>query len=235
MSEQERPIIPAEQPELPAVEETLVEKLNQTATEVTGQLRDLAEELTPPAIEPPVEPAVFEALSLPEAELNPDEDVPAVIEAPVAPEAAPAANERVPAVPEPALLPPPAPESTADLEGSSDDRLMSALAWFTMVILQLPIVSIIQLLSPANKERAFQRHHAVSSLLFYAAAILYEIAYGIVYAIVGVVTLGVGYICLWPLFFVPHLFGLYFALQAYNGKRVTLPILSDLGRDQGWL
>ena len=33
------------------------------------------------------------------------------------------------------------------MESTSDDRLMSLLAWLTMVILQLPIVSVIQLLS----------------------------------------------------------------------------------------
>jgi len=38
---------------------------------------------------------------------------------------------------------------------------------------------------------------------------------------------------LWPLFFVPHVLGLYYALQAYNGKRIELPVLSKLGRNQG--
>lgn len=71
-------------------------------------------------------------------------------------------------------------------------------------------MSIIQLLSPTNKERAFQHHHAVSSLLFYAAGIVYEIVIGIAYAIVGVLTLGIGLICLWSLFFVPHGLGLYY-------------------------
>ncbi len=236
MSDQEHAITPPELPEPPAVEETLVEKLNQTAAEVTGQLRDLAEELTPPA----VEPAAFEAPAVPEvevnaAEANVAEEEPAVLAASVAPEAAPAIDERVPAIPEPPLLPPPALKASVAPEETSDDRLMAALAWFTMVILQLPIVSIIQLLSPTSKERAFQRHHAVSSLLFYAAGIVYEIVIGVAYAIVGVVTLGIGLICLWPLFFVPHVLGLYYALQAYNGKRVNLPILSDLGRNQGWL
>lgn len=214
MSDQERPTNSPDLPEPPAVEETLVEKLNETTQEITGQLRDLAEELTPPAGELPAAPAVAEAASAPE------------------PEQAPAVDEPPP--PAPVLLPP-APKATAAPEGTSDDRLMAALAWFTMVILQLPIVSIIQLLSPTNKERAFQQHHAVTSLLFYAAGIVYEIVIGIAYAIVGVLTLGIGLICLWPLFFVPHVLGLYYALQAYNGKRVQLPLLSEFGRNQGWL
>lgn len=209
MSDQERAMTPPELPEEPVVEERLAEELSETAAEVTGRLQDLADELTPPTAESPGEPTPFEA--------------------PPALEAAPKPGAGEP------LPPLPARKATAEPEGTSDDRLMAALAWFTMVILQLPVVSIIQLLSPTSKERAFQRHHAVTSLLFYAAAIVYESVVGIAYAIVGVVTLGLGLICLWPLFFVPHALGLYYALQAYNGKRVTLPILSDLGRNQGWL
>lgn len=214
MSDQERSINLPDLPEPPAVEETLVEKLNESAQEITGQLRDLAEEVTPPAGELPAEGGVSDAPSAPQVEQTPEVGAPAA--------------------PAPALLPP-APKATAAPEGTSDDRLMAALAWFTMVILQLPIVSIIQLLSPTNKERAFQQHHAVTSLLFYTAGIVYEIVIGIAYAIVGVLTLGIGLICLWPLFFVPHVLGLYYALQAYNGKRVELPLLSEFGRNQGWL
>lgn len=226
MSDQERAITPPDLPEVPAVEETLVEKLNETATTMTEELKDLADELVPPVAEP-----------APEAVAPAELPVEPVVEA-IVPDEPPAAAE-IPAVPFPEPPPPPpAPPKAAakaEPEGTSDDRLMAALAWFTMVILQLPIVSIIQLLSSTNKERPFQRHHAVTSLLFFAGAVVYEIAFGILYAILGILTLTIGYICLWPLFFAPHVLGLYYALQAYNGKRVNLPVLSDLGRNQGWL
>jgi hypothetical protein len=120
-------------------------------------------------------------------------------------------------------------------EPDGDDRLMSALAWLTMVILQLPIVSVIQLLSPTTKDRPFQRNHAITSLLFYVAAFVYEFVAVIVYAILGALTLGCGYACLWVIFFLPHALGLYYALQAYNGKTIELPVLSNFGRQQGWL
>jgi uncharacterized membrane protein len=123
----------------------------------------------------------------------------------------------------------------AQVESSSDDRLMSALAWLTLVLLQLPIVSVIQLLSPTTKERPFQRNHAITSLLFFAAAMVYEVVAGIVYTILGALTLGCGYACLWVIFFLPHALGLYYALQAYNGKTIELPALSNFGRQQGWL
>jgi uncharacterized membrane protein len=126
-------------------------------------------------------------------------------------------------------------DTSATIASTSDDRLMSMLAWLTMVVLQLPIVSAIQLLSTNTKDRPFQRHHAVTSLLFYAAGIVYEIVAGILYTILGTVTLGCGFACLWVIFFVPHALALYYGLQAYNGKLLELPVLSNFGRQQKWL
>lgn len=120
-------------------------------------------------------------------------------------------------------------------EGSSDDRMMAMLAWLSMVILQLPIVSIIQLLSPNTKDQPFQRHHAVTALLFFGAAIVYEIVATVVFSILTAVTAGCGAICLWPIFFVPHALGLYYAFQAYSGKRLDLPFLTKFAEDQGWM
>lgn len=120
-------------------------------------------------------------------------------------------------------------------EGSDSDRLMAMLAWLSMVILQLPIVSIIQLAAESTRERAFQRHHAVMSLLFYVTAIVYEILASVVFTILTAVTLGCGALCLWVIFLVPHALGLYYALRAYNGNRVELPFLTEFAVKQGWL
>lgn len=235
MSEEERRDDLPEQPQEPESwkledapepvkpEETLGEQLTDAADSITTGLRDLEGELTPPQpVEEPaaapmnVEPFV-EPIELPPAE-------PALPLAPPVPMGATwtedTAKEKAPA-----FTP----------EGTDDDRLMSALAWFTMVILQLPIVSIIQLLSANTANRPFQRHHAISSLLFYAGAFIYEIVAVVVYVILGTITLGCGFACLWVIFFVPHALALYYAFQAYSGKRVKMPLLTDLGRGQGWL
>ncbi len=222
-------------------EEALSEKLSETAEAVTAELKDLQESLVPaePVAETVVEPA---AEAVVEQAANLDEAVVEAAEA-VGEQAAKLDEVIVEAaapVPEPvAVLPGDTPggtrpRATAVAEGTSDDRLAAALAWLSMVILQLPIVSIIQLLSSA-KERPFQRHHAVTSLLFFAGGAAYEVVAGIAYVILGLLTLGIGFACLWVIFFVPHLFGLYYALQAYNGKRVELPLLSSFGRNQGWM
>lgn len=236
MSEEERKITPPEPaapeswtlenapqaPEHP--EDVLSEKLSEVAQRVTSELDDLRSELTP--AEPVLETPIVESVAA--AEIPQPEPVvePQSFELPPAPE---------PIVPP--IVPPVEPPITPSVpdESTSDDRLMSALAWASMVLLQLPLVSVIQLLSTSSRNRPFQRHHAVSSLLFYAGAAVYEILAGIAYVILGVVTLGIGFACLWVIFFVPHLLALYYALQAYNGKRVELPILSDFARKQGWV
>ena len=134
-------------------------------------------------------------------------------------------------------LPPANPPASqpAPADSTSDDRLMAALAWFSMVILQLPVVSVVLLLAEGNKDRPFQRNHAITSILFWVAAIGYEILAGIAYTILGLVTLGCGFACLWVIFFLPHLVALYYTLQAYNGKQFEIPVLSDFARKQGWV
>ena len=68
----------------------------------------------------------------------------------------------------PPPLPPLTLEAIADTsEVSGDDKLLAALAWFTMVIFQLPILSIVLLLIEPNRNRPFQRYHAVTSIAFW--------------------------------------------------------------------
>ena len=204
------PIVPEEP------EDRIAKELEETADTVTQGLRDLQDELMPPSAEAPAE--------LPYAEAPTSEATGPASEPPVLAPAALAAGQE-------------SPRGGAAFvrEGSDDDRLMAALAWLSMVILQLPIVSIIQLLADNTKDRPFQRHHAITSLLFYVAGIAYEIAATAVFTILTAVTAGCGALCLWPIFFVPHALGLYYAVQAYNGKRLKLPFLTDFGKRQGWM
>ena len=200
----------------------LGEDLGDTADSLTRDLRDLQDEMLPPE--------TFEHEDALAGETMP------------APDALDEMAFGASTGEEPLLLPPPATASrpaaaaaTFTPEGTDDDRLMSMLAWLSMVILQLPIVSIIQLLSANSKDRPFQRHHAVTSLLFFGAAVAYEVIASVVFTILTAVTLGCAGLCLWVIFFVPHALGLYFAFQAYGGKRIHLKYLSDWARQQGWL
>jgi uncharacterized membrane protein len=252
MSEEERNLTPPEAsgapPEPPAPqqpEEVLSDKLAETADEVTSGLQDLLPDRMPDepveqvSVEPSAEPGPPE-----EQAVEPVAEEAGIVQPP--PEPAPPEAQPVPppSTEEPAaaeLPPAPAAAETTKLvsatvaESTSDDRLMSMLAWLTMAILQLPIVSIIQLVSTSTKDRPFQRHHAITSLLFYVAGLAYEFVAVIVYTILGTITLGCGFACLWVIFFVPQAFALYFALQAYNGKLIELPVLSNFARQQKWL
>jgi uncharacterized membrane protein len=235
--------------QVPAPEEVLSDKLAEQADEVTAQLRDLLPE---PHVTPNQEtyPDKGVAEPTPVAEARADSSVNEPVSVEGYPPEAPASlagsgmSESVAAAVPVAAQPDrhaerpleaPLTEARAQLESSSDDRLMSALAWLTMVLLQLPIVSVIQLLATTTKDRPFQRHHAITSLLFFAVAVVYELLAGIVYTILGALTLGCGYACLWVIFFLPHALGLYYALQAYNGKTIEIPVLSNFARQQGWL
>lgn len=221
MSEEERKNdLPESRPD--EAVDRLGQDLGDAADSVTRELRDLQDELLPPA--PPVADAPEETVSV-------DATVYAVEEIP-----------GEPLVEDPSAVAPDTPKRGAAAggltftpEGTNDDRLMSMLAWLSMVVLQLPIVSVIQLLSANTKDRPFQRHHAVTSLVFYAAAVVYQIVAVIVFTILTTATLGCGALCLWVIFFVPHALGLYYAFQAYGGKRVHLKYLSEWAQRQGWL
>lgn len=211
------PIAPEE------LEDRLGNRIEETADTVTQGLRDLQDELLPPLPEEPVATPLTE---------TPDLEPPELVGTPPEPAGEPPVLDVVPPVPG---QEPPKGGGAPVREGTDDDRLMAALAWLSMVILQLPIVAVIQLLSASTKDRPFQRHHAVTSLLFYVVGIAYEAVAGVVFSILTAVTAGCGAVCLWPIFLVPHALGLYYAFQAYSGKRLDLPFLTNFAKQQGWL
>ena len=120
-------------------------------------------------------------------------------------------------------------------EVSDDDRLMTALAWISMAILQIPLVSVVLLLAEGNKDRPFQRYHAITSILFWVAAVGYEVLAAIVFTLLSLVSFGCLAFCLWVIFFVPHLAALWYTVQAYQGRYSEIPIISELARSQHWV
>jgi uncharacterized membrane protein len=103
---------------------------------------------------------------------------------------------------------------------SSDDRLLSALMWLSMVLIQLPLLSVVLLLIEPNKHNPFQRHHAVSSIIFWVVALIYE----------GVAT--IAFTCRCDQFGLPgdggcdllrRICGVVLYLKAFNGEEVEIP------------
>ena len=132
--------------------------------------------------------------------------------------------------------PPPGRGPTSDLgQPSDDDRLMAALAWISMVVIQVPLVSIVLLLAEGNKNRPFQRYHATTSILLWLGAVVYEILAIFAYTVLGLVTLGCGFLCLWPILLVPHALALWYGIQAYQGRYSEVPAASQFARTQRWV
>lgn len=99
---------------------------------------------------------------------------------------------------------------TGGEEITDDDRLWALLSWFWLI-------AIIALLMEDKKARPFIRYNAVLSL-----------AYSVVWAVVGSVTVG----CL---AIVGLIYAIYLAIQAYQGEWVEIPFITDFCKNQGWI
>jgi uncharacterized protein len=107
-------------------------------------------------------------------------------------------------------------ENQPMMEVTSDDKLWSLLAYiFT------PLVPIIILLMQDKKDRPFIRAHNMQAL------------------VVGVINLVIGLFLSWTVVLacVPLLIWIaciYWGIQAYNGKMVEIPVITNLVKNQGW-
>jgi uncharacterized membrane protein len=97
---------------------------------------------------------------------------------------------------------------------TSDDRLWAALAYVFS-----PIVPIILFLMEDKKNRPFIRAHNGQALVM-------GIVMAVLVPVIAGVTLGCGAI----IWFVM----LFWAYQAYQGKLVTIPVVTDFVKNQGW-
>jgi len=106
-------------------------------------------------------------------------------------------------------------ESVEEPEVTSNDRTWAALIWIPTTPLW-PILAVVILLMEDMKDRPFIRYNAVLSL-----------ATGVILIPLSIVTLGLAAL-LYLIFF-------YWAYQAYQGKRVEVPLVSNWVRQQGWV
>jgi uncharacterized membrane protein len=107
-------------------------------------------------------------------------------------------------------------ENQPMMEVTSDDKLWSLLAYILT-----PIVPIIILLMEDKKNRPFIRAHNMQAL------------------VVGVVNVVIGLFLSWTVVLacVPLLIWIaciYWGIQAYNGKMVEIPVVTNLVKNQGW-
>ncbi len=107
-------------------------------------------------------------------------------------------------------------EPAGGMEVTSDDKLLAALAYVLS-----PIVPIILLLMEDKKNRPFIKAHNMQALIW-----------GLLVGVIGSVTAPffVG-LCILPLGFLAEL---YWGYKAYQGEFVSIPVLTDFVKNQGW-
>jgi uncharacterized membrane protein len=110
-------------------------------------------------------------------------------------------------------------EQTPNMAGgdvTSDDKLWALLAYVLT-----PIVPIIILLMEDKKNRPFIKAHNMQALVIGVANFIlgFILSFTIVLACVPLI---VWIVCI------------YWGIQAYNGKYVTIPVVTDFCKNQGW-
>jgi uncharacterized membrane protein len=101
-------------------------------------------------------------------------------------------------------------------EISDDDRLWAMLSYILS-----PIVPIILLLIPEKRERPFLKAHVAQSLVFGVAVYLISALFGGI--ILGTIIRIAGFV-----------FEIIWGLAANRGEYVTIPVITDLCKKQGW-
>lgn len=101
---------------------------------------------------------------------------------------------------------------------TSDDRLWALLAYVLT-----PVVPIIILLMEDKKNRPFIKAHNMQALIW-----------GIFNLVVGTIASVILFVCAGAPSLILWLIGCYWGYQAYQGKMVNIPVISNLVRNQGW-
>ncbi len=103
------------------------------------------------------------------------------------------------------------------MDVTDDDKLWSLLSWILA-----PIVPIIVLLLEDKKVRPFIKYNAIQALV--VSVVGYVISSLLSFVVIGCFV-GVAVL----------IYIIYLAIQAYQGKWVTIPVVTDFCKGQGWI
>ena len=106
---------------------------------------------------------------------------------------------------------------TGASSSDSNDKLMAALSY------PVPLVGLIILISDTMKVKPFLKFHAVQSLAL-------NVVVWIGFMVISFVTAGCGAVCV-PVILLAMLYPAY---KAYQGELLTIPMLTDFIKNQGW-
>ncbi len=102
-------------------------------------------------------------------------------------------------------------------ELTDDDKLWALLSWIFS-----PFVPVIVLLLEDKKQRAFIKYNAIQALAL-------SIVGYVISAVLSAVVIG----CFTGLALLVYI--IYLAIQSYQGKWVTVPVVTDFCVNQGWI
>jgi len=105
-------------------------------------------------------------------------------------------------------------------EATSDDKLWAMLSYVIPII-----IPIVVLLMEDKKNRPFIKAHAMQALVW---GIVWAVVGSILGTILAVVIIG---FCIPPLLWI---LSIYWGIQAYNGKYVNIPVITNFVKGQGW-
>ncbi|UYN89222.1 MAG: DUF4870 domain-containing protein [Anaerolineales bacterium] len=98
---------------------------------------------------------------------------------------------------------------------TDNDKLLALLAYVFS-----PLVPIILLLMEDKKNRPFIKQHNAQALVWGVLSIV--LGYGL-----GSIMCGLPGLVMWVV-------AIYWGIQAYNGKDVVIPVITDFVKNQGW-
>jgi uncharacterized membrane protein len=108
------------------------------------------------------------------------------------------------------------PTAAETVEISDDDKLWALLGWITGV------VALIALLMEDKKERPFIKYNAVMALVVI-------VVLSVLVSIISAITCGIGAVTA-----LAFIYPIYLGIQAYQGKWVEVPWVTDFVKKQGW-
>ncbi len=103
---------------------------------------------------------------------------------------------------------------------NSNDKILSLLTY------PIPLVGIVILLVESMKNNPVLRVHAIQSLAL--GVVLFGIS-----LLIGFIPIIQIASCILPFLFLG--LTIYYGMQAYNGKDVTIPFITDFCRGQKWI
>jgi uncharacterized membrane protein len=117
-------------------------------------------------------------------------------------------------------------------EITQTDRIWAGLSYV------FGLLAIIALVLDDTKSRRFVKYHAVHAIGLWVVFVAYFIILNIIFTVLFATmfaTVPFIWCILWIVYFLPWIYSLYCAFQAFMGKYFSIPVLTDFLVGQKWV